>query len=261
MREIGPRLTLELVKVEKDIMKGDVLYHRHLQKTPEEILALKEAKEAAAALKAERKKIQEGNVARKKAKSDAKKSKRKAKRALASGDDSDSSGTDTEAGDTGTFDNDDDDEAFYRKEVGEDAEAETFSSTKRKVSDSIADQEHVERLLRKGSDMKKRDKTGRLKSEDGMLLKTKEPVHPFGNPQAALRKERRRASKKAKLAVKLQERAEAKKAAAKGDGSGSWKDRAGGWENGADAGGGKGERSRGKAKAGVDKERRGRSKK
>lgn len=231
LREIGPRLTLELVKVEKDIMKGDVLYHRHLQKSPEEILAIKEAKEAAAALKAERKILQEGNVARKKAKVDEKKSKKKAKRALGSGDDSDSSGTDTEAGDIGTFDDYDDDEAFYRKEVGEDADAETFSSTKRKPADSNADQAHVERLLRKGSNLKKRDKTGKLKSEDGMVLKTKEPVHPFGNPQMALRMERRKASKKAKLAVKLQERAEAKKSAAQGDGSGSWKGRAGGWDD------------------------------
>lgn len=240
LREIGPRLTLELVKVEKDIMKGDVLYHRHLQKSPEEILAIKEAKEAAAALKAERKMLQESNVARKKAKVDEKKSKKKAKRALGSGDDSDSSGTDTEAGDMGTFDDYDDDEAFYRNEVGKDADAETFSSTARKPTDSTADQAHVERLLKKGSNMKKRDKTGKLKSEDGMVLKTKDPVHPFGNPQMALRMERRKASKKAKLAVKLQERAEAKKSAAKGDGSGSWKGRAGAWEDGSDAKDGKG---------------------
>lgn len=250
LREIGPRLTLELVKVEKDIMKGDVLYHRHLQKTPEEIQAIKEAKEAAAALKAERKKTQEGNVARKKAKTDEKKSKRKAKRALGSGDDSDSSGTDTEAGESGTFDIDDDDSSFYRSEVGEDADAETFSSTKRKANDSATDQAQVERLLKKGSDLKKRDKTGKYKTEDGIVLKTKEPVHPFGNPQAALRMERRKASKKAKLAVKLQERAEAKKAAAKGDGSGSWKDRAGGWDDGKDEKGGKGGRGKDKGNAG-----------
>jgi len=237
LREIGPRLTLDLVKVEKDIMKGDVLYHRHVTKTPEEILALKEAKAAAESLKEERKKIQDSNVSRKKEVEDKKKLKKKARRDRqkeAGGNDSDSSGTDTEAGDVGGYgmdrvhDYDDDDAAYYKDEVGEDAEDGTFTTNKRPKHDSHDDEKRVEKLLKHGSDLKKRDKTGKLKDGSGLLVKPTAKVHPFGNPAMVAREEKRKAGKKAKLAVKLQERAEEKKSSKGGDGSGSWKARAGG---------------------------------
>ena len=48
LREIGPRLTLELVKVEKGLCAGDVLYHRHMEKTAEEVAQIKADKAAAA---------------------------------------------------------------------------------------------------------------------------------------------------------------------------------------------------------------------
>lgn len=237
LREIGPRLTLDLVKVEKDIMKGDVLYHRHVTKTPEEILALKEAKAASESLKAERKRIQDSNVGRKKAVEDKKKLKKKDRRdrqKAAAGDESDSSGTDTEAGDVGGYgmdrvhDYDDDDEAYYKEEVGEAAEAGTFSTNKRPKHDSHDDEKRVEKLLKHGSDLKKLDKTGKvMRDGSGLLVKPKAKVHPFGNPSMVAREEKRKAGKKAKLAVKLQERSEAKKNASKGDGSGSWKSRSG----------------------------------
>ena len=63
--EIGPRLTLELQKVEKGLGAGAVLYHAYIQKTPEEAAALQRAADQAAALKIQRRKTQEQNVERK----------------------------------------------------------------------------------------------------------------------------------------------------------------------------------------------------
>jgi ribosome biogenesis protein SSF1/2 len=63
--EVGPRLSLELLKVEKGLGAGDVLYHAHVRKTPEEAAALKARKEGEAADRAARRAQQEANVERK----------------------------------------------------------------------------------------------------------------------------------------------------------------------------------------------------
>ncbi|PFH38416.1 brix domain-containing protein [Besnoitia besnoiti] len=54
--ELGPRMELQLVKIEEDVCAGGVLYHHFISKTPEELRVLK-AKEAA--LKAERQRQRE----------------------------------------------------------------------------------------------------------------------------------------------------------------------------------------------------------
>lgn len=41
MFELGPRMKLQLVKIEEGIMTGEVLFHEFIKKTPEEIKALK----------------------------------------------------------------------------------------------------------------------------------------------------------------------------------------------------------------------------
>ncbi|CCD67360.1 Brix domain-containing protein [Caenorhabditis elegans] len=41
LHEIGPRLTLELVKIEEGIDEGEVLYHKHNAKTPDELIKLR----------------------------------------------------------------------------------------------------------------------------------------------------------------------------------------------------------------------------
>lgn len=63
--EIGPRLSMELVKVEKGLGAGDVMYHAYVHKTAEEAAALKERKEKEVELKKQRRATQEANVERK----------------------------------------------------------------------------------------------------------------------------------------------------------------------------------------------------
>jgi len=49
--EIGPRLTLQLIKIEEGLMTGEVLFHEYITKTPEEIKALKKKDKRQKALK------------------------------------------------------------------------------------------------------------------------------------------------------------------------------------------------------------------
>jgi ribosome biogenesis protein SSF1/2 len=71
--ELGPRLTLELIKVEKGLGKGDVLYHSYIHKSPEEVEAMQREKERLEQTKEERRRIQEQNVLRKRQAAQAKK--------------------------------------------------------------------------------------------------------------------------------------------------------------------------------------------
>ncbi len=65
--ELGPRLTLELIKVEKGLESSGsvVLYHAHIQKRPEEVQALQKRHEQQVQLKRQRQAIQQANVERK----------------------------------------------------------------------------------------------------------------------------------------------------------------------------------------------------
>ncbi|CAK9797034.1 Protein Peter pan [Anthophora plagiata] len=65
LSELGPRLTLELVKVEDGLLDGEVLYHEYVHKTEEEKLLIKKKREEKKKLKEKRKKIQEENKKRK----------------------------------------------------------------------------------------------------------------------------------------------------------------------------------------------------
>jgi ribosome biogenesis protein SSF1/2 len=69
--ELGPRVGLELFKVERGMCEGDVLYHKFEAKTAGEAAALKSKADGARALKEERRRVQEENVKRKRAEAEA----------------------------------------------------------------------------------------------------------------------------------------------------------------------------------------------
>jgi len=75
--ELGPRLCLELIKVEKGLAAGDVMFHAHIKKTPEEAQALIEKAEAKIRLKTQRRKEQERNVERKRQQAEEKREAKK----------------------------------------------------------------------------------------------------------------------------------------------------------------------------------------
>ena len=80
--ELGPRMALKLIKVERGLGGGDVMYHAFIHKTPEEARELKARKEKEAQLKNQRRQTQERNVEQKrKAKEEKRERKRQRKEA------------------------------------------------------------------------------------------------------------------------------------------------------------------------------------
>lgn len=115
LKELGPRLTLKLLKIESEINGGRVLYHALKTKTKEEEEALKKRKKERERAKAQRKKQQQINV------------ENKLKRQRE--EDSDDDGY---AGHVDDADVEDDDAAWYRKEVGEEPESDMFQRVDRR---------------------------------------------------------------------------------------------------------------------------------
>ena len=75
LTELGPRMTLELYKVEEGICAGEVMYHNYVEKTEQEKQALREKIHKREKLKLKRKAIQEENVKRKQRKKELEKLK------------------------------------------------------------------------------------------------------------------------------------------------------------------------------------------
>lgn len=63
--ELGPRMKLELVKIEEGLMDGEVLFHNYIQKSEEDITNLKMNAQKKAFQKLSRKKQQEENIKKK----------------------------------------------------------------------------------------------------------------------------------------------------------------------------------------------------
>lgn len=63
--EIGPRLTLRLIKVENGFAGGEVIYHEHITKTPREVATNASKVRVKKTEKAKRKAVQDQNVQRK----------------------------------------------------------------------------------------------------------------------------------------------------------------------------------------------------
>lgn len=106
LHEIGPRLTIELIKIQNDLFTGEVLYHNTIIKTEEEIAEMKKLREEKKKLKEQRKRIQAANVAKKE-----KQKEEHNERSMAG-----VANPSTEEGEEEQFDNDAD---YYREEVGE----------------------------------------------------------------------------------------------------------------------------------------------
>lgn len=75
--ELGPRLSMQLIKVEQGLGEGNIMFHAFVHKTPEEAKEIQERKEKEARLKGERREEQERNVEKKRKK---KEEKRESKR-------------------------------------------------------------------------------------------------------------------------------------------------------------------------------------
>jgi ribosome biogenesis protein SSF1/2 len=113
LTELGPRLTLKLVKIQEGVGEGEVLYHSHVKKTAEEKKKLREKIQKQKVLKEKRKKEQQKNIERKK-KEQEKESSKKRKRGLEK-----------------EVYSDDDDVQYYKDEIGVMPDAELLLKSKR----------------------------------------------------------------------------------------------------------------------------------
>lgn len=140
LTEIGPRMTLQLIKIQEGIGEGIVLFHSFVHKTEEELQAILAAKEEKLRLKAQRQEQQAQNVRRKREQREAHKKKSLAgmKRAGArAGGDSDTEdpGAPPEAAGPGLQqeEEEEEDEAeYFRQAVGEEPDEDMFPRTKRR---------------------------------------------------------------------------------------------------------------------------------
>ncbi|AOA61561.1 Ribosome biogenesis protein SSF2 [Komagataella phaffii CBS 7435] len=77
--ELGPRLRMELVKIEAGVCDGEVLYHRYVKKSDSEIIQQKKRLSQKESEKAKRRKIQKENVDKKLAKKQERRKRQKEK--------------------------------------------------------------------------------------------------------------------------------------------------------------------------------------
>ncbi|OZJ02240.1 hypothetical protein BZG36_04549 [Bifiguratus adelaidae] len=100
--ELGPRMELQLLKVQSGLCDGEVLYHEFVHKTPAEIKAQEKAKKQKQELAALRRKEQEANVKRREAAKEEHRARTSGKRARNESDEEDSAGSNARSEDEGS---------------------------------------------------------------------------------------------------------------------------------------------------------------
>ncbi|XP_061196910.1 suppressor of SWI4 1 homolog isoform X1 [Saccostrea echinata] len=133
LTEIGPRMTLQLLKIEDGVCQGEVMFHELVIKTDKDLKDLKALRDSKRKLKELRKKQQDENVRKKKLKTEKHKQKclegMKRRRGEEDVEQPELGGKDY---DDNANDEDDDDAAYYQQEVGEAPDPDLFQSTRRK---------------------------------------------------------------------------------------------------------------------------------
>jgi len=127
--ELGPRMTLQLLKIEDGLLDGEVLYHEFIEKTDEEVKEIRLKREKKKKEKEKRKREQDENVKKKKKALD--EHKQKSLDGMKKNDIDKATIPDGEDWMGEQVENaqasDDDDEEWYRKEVGQQPDKELFA--------------------------------------------------------------------------------------------------------------------------------------
>lgn len=140
--ELGPRMVLQLVKIEEGLLDGEVLHHEFVEKTDEEKKAIKEKRLKRKNEKEKRKRDQDRNVKKKEMEREA--NKNRSLEGMKKKEDREASwqgqkiaefkredgNADIDLGDTEKYVSSDDDEGWYEKEVGQKPDKELFRDRK-----------------------------------------------------------------------------------------------------------------------------------
>nr|CAG4636964.1 EOG090X0508 [Ceriodaphnia reticulata] len=160
MIELGPRIRMELIKIEEGLVDGEVLYHQFIQKTEEEKKVIRQRRETRRKNNEKVRKIQE---AQKKQKEEVKEQHREKsmegmkrkqdKQALASY-------AENEDGDEA----EDDDAEYYRSEVGQEPEKDLFTARTKSTKSSLSGPAAKRAKIEKKKMMEKSNKANTSKS-------------------------------------------------------------------------------------------------
>uniref|UniRef100_A0A182N9U6 Brix domain-containing protein n=1 Tax=Anopheles dirus TaxID=7168 RepID=A0A182N9U6_9DIPT len=128
LHEIGPRITMRLMKIEDDLMTGEVLYHDYIEKDAIEVEAIRKKRAQQRRLKEQRKLKQEENLKKKE------KDKQDHRAKTGSAQTKSSQITDhdkqllKDAEEAVGELSDEDDREYFRKEIGDNPDEELFES-------------------------------------------------------------------------------------------------------------------------------------
>ncbi|CAG9769696.1 unnamed protein product [Ceutorhynchus assimilis] len=127
LTELGPRLSLQLMKIEDGLLDGEVLYHDLIHKSEEEKLEIQKTRDLKRKLKEKRKKIQDDNRKAKEKVLELHKEKSLKGMKKMTETDIQMKKVSREANEESEFVVDDD-RKYYQEEVGEDPDNDLFSS-------------------------------------------------------------------------------------------------------------------------------------
>ncbi|XP_071644073.1 protein Peter pan [Temnothorax longispinosus] len=127
LSELGPRITLQLIKVENGLLDGEILFHELVHKTEKEKLAIKKKREEKKKLKEKRKRLQEEN--RKKKDAQKQEHKEKSLKGILKKKENDMllQKIAKESAEKNQVE-EDDDAQYYREEVGEEPDKDLFQA-------------------------------------------------------------------------------------------------------------------------------------
>lgn len=126
LTELGPRLTLQLIKVEDGLLDGEVLYHELIFKSEEEKQEMEKRREARKKLKQKRKRVQEEN--KKKKEVERQELKEKSLKGMKKSD-TEKDGPLKRTAEDAQLEEQDNDVEYYRQEVGEEPDKDLFTKS------------------------------------------------------------------------------------------------------------------------------------
>jgi ribosome biogenesis protein SSF1/2 len=176
--ELGPRITFQLIKIEEDLMNGEVLYHDFIVKTEQEQEEIRKKRDVKKKLKQARKVQQDANLKRKEIQKEDNKKKSQKNRQATEHDKQLLKDAEDAIPDVP-----EDDKEYFRDEVGVEPEAELFQgqqSRKRPYVPKGFKQGIHKKPKLDGKDSKDKKKDGRRGKDDGDSFKRKRDGQKFG---------------------------------------------------------------------------------
>lgn len=221
LSELGPRLSLQLIKVEEGLQDGTVLYHRLVTKTEQERKAIEKKRNAKKLLKVKRKKTQKENIEKKSQKKEDHKQKCLAGMKLPEKPKEKSDDAENEDEWEDVDDDENNDAEYYEEEVGEAPDKDLFAASKGKKRKTEDTDETIQKKFKKQID-KKKEKDEEKKKKKGKWWerddsdedkKDKKNKKPKYKPQNEM--ERYTMNKKKKDKIKAKKKIKTKKASTK----------------------------------------------